>query len=155
LWSGSERRDSGTADDDVTLADRANRQRLPPNARVTARFDISPFPSIASSGRSLSQHNRRSPTQNPANRPQRSEPMHYLDANATQPLRPAARDAITAAFAVTGNPSSVHRAGQAVRRILEDAREAIASGFGGQPADLVFTSGGTEADALAIHALSG
>jgi cysteine desulfurase len=81
--------------------------------------------------------------------------MHYLDANAAQPLRPAAREAITAAFAVTGNPSSVHRAGQAVRRILEDAREAIASGFGGQPADLVFTSGGTEADALAIHALSG
>jgi hypothetical protein len=44
LWSGSERRDSGSADDDVTLADQANRQRLPPNARVTARFDISPFP---------------------------------------------------------------------------------------------------------------
>ena len=80
--------------------------------------------------------------------------MHYLDANASQPLRPAARDAVLAAFAVVGNPASVHRAGRGVRRILEDAREAIARGFGGQPGDLVFTAGGTEADATAIHAMS-
>jgi len=81
--------------------------------------------------------------------------MHYLDANATQPLRPAARDAVLAAFGVTGNPSSVHRPGRLVRRIMEDAREAIAGAFGGQPGDLVFTSGGTEADCLAIHAMAG
>lgn len=80
-------------------------------------------------------------------------PTHYLDANASEPLRPSARDAMLAALAVTGNPSSVHRAGRAARRVLEDAREAIAARFGGRPADLVFSSGGTEADAAAIHAL--
>jgi cysteine desulfurase len=79
--------------------------------------------------------------------------MHYLDANATEPLRPEARAAMAAALDVTGNPSSVHGAGRAARRIMEDAREALAARFGGRPADLVFTSGGTEADALAIHAL--
>src|ERR1700692_1042798 len=76
----------------------------------------------------------------------------YLDANATEPLRPAARAAMLAAFEVTGNPSSVHGAGRSARRILEDAREAIAGRFGGRAADLVFTSGGTEANALAVHA---
>lgn len=80
--------------------------------------------------------------------------MLYLDANATEPLRPEARTAMLAAMEVTGNPSSVHRAGRAARRMLEDAREAIAARFGVQPGNLVFTSGGTEADALAIHALS-
>jgi cysteine desulfurase len=79
--------------------------------------------------------------------------MTYLDANATEPLRPAAQAAVIAAFAVTGNPSSVHAAGRAARRLLEDARESLAARFGGRPAELVFTSGGTEADALAIHAL--
>jgi cysteine desulfurase len=77
----------------------------------------------------------------------------YLDANATEPLRPTARAAMLAAFEVTGNPSSVHGAGRAARRILEDARESIAGRFGGRAADLVFTSGGTEANALAVHAL--
>jgi cysteine desulfurase len=80
--------------------------------------------------------------------------VHYLDANATQPLRPAAREAVFAAFEVTGNASSVHRAGRAARRILEDGRELISRCFGGQPENLVFTSGGTEADAMAIRALS-
>jgi cysteine desulfurase len=79
--------------------------------------------------------------------------MHYLDANATEPLRPAARTALVAALDATGNPSSVHTAGRTARRIMEDAREALAARFGAHPADLVFTSGGTEADALAIHAL--
>ena len=79
--------------------------------------------------------------------------MHYLDANATEPLRPEARAAMAAALDVTGNPSSVHGAGRAARRVMEDARESLAVRFGGRPADLVFTSGGTEADALAIHAL--
>ena len=79
--------------------------------------------------------------------------VHYLDANSSEPLRPEARSAMLAALAVTGNPSSVHGAGRTARRLLEDAREGIAVRFGGRPADLVFTSGGTEADALAIHAL--
>ena len=79
--------------------------------------------------------------------------MTYLDANATEPLRPQARDALIVALAVTGNPSSVHAAGRAARRLLESARESLAARFGARPADLVFTSGGTEADALAVHGL--
>ncbi|GAB0116320.1 cysteine desulfurase family protein [Acidisoma sp. 7E03] len=78
----------------------------------------------------------------------------YLDANATEPLRPEARAAMLAAMEVTGNPSSIHGEGRAARRILEDAREVIAARFGGVARNLVFTAGGTEADALAIHGLS-
>jgi len=80
--------------------------------------------------------------------------MHYLDANATQPLRAEAKAAMLAALDMTGNPSSVHRAGRAVRRILEEARETLAARFGGSAASVIFTSGGTEANAMAIHALS-
>ena len=80
--------------------------------------------------------------------------MPYLDANATEPLRPAARAAVLAALDVTGNPSSVHGPGRAARRIVESARTALATRFGGRPEDLVFTSGATEANALAIHALA-
>ncbi len=79
--------------------------------------------------------------------------MTYLDANASEPLRPSARLALLEALDAAGNPSSVHQAGRAARRRLEDAREAIAARFGGRAANLVFTSGGTEADALAVHAL--
>ena len=79
--------------------------------------------------------------------------MVYLDANATEPLRPEARTAMVGALDLTGNPASIHAAGRAARRIQEDARETIAARFGTAPADIVFTSGGTEADALAIHAL--
>jgi len=79
--------------------------------------------------------------------------MIYLDANATEPLWPAARQATAAAMDEVGNPSSVHLAGRAARRRLEEAREAIAARFLGRPTDLVFTSGGTEADALAVHGL--
>jgi len=77
----------------------------------------------------------------------------YLDANASETLRPAARAAVLAALDLAGNPSSVHAAGRAARRMLEDAREVIAVRFGVTPADVVFTSGGTEANALAIRAL--
>jgi len=77
----------------------------------------------------------------------------YLDANATEPLRPAARAAMLAAFDITGNPSSVHTPGNAARRIVEDARETIAGLWGVRPNGVIFTSGGTEADALAIRAL--
>ncbi|MCX7382976.1 MAG: aminotransferase class V-fold PLP-dependent enzyme [Alphaproteobacteria bacterium] len=79
--------------------------------------------------------------------------MTYLDANATEPVRPEAVQAAIAAMAVTGNPSSVHGAGRAARRLLEAAREALAAQFGARAGDLVFTSGGTEADALAVHGL--
>ncbi len=79
--------------------------------------------------------------------------MHYLDANASEPLRPEAQNAMLAAFEITGNPSAVHEAGRAARRLLEDAREKIAATFGARGQDTVFTSGGTEADAIAMHAL--
>jgi cysteine desulfurase len=78
----------------------------------------------------------------------------YLDANATEPLRPEARAAAIAALDILGNPSSIHGEGRAARRLLEDAREAIGTRFGAAPRDVIFTSGGTEANALAIHGLS-
>lgn len=77
----------------------------------------------------------------------------YLDANATEPLRPEARSAVLAALDAGGNPSSVHGQGRAARRRLEDAREAVARRFGGRSGEVIFTSGGTEANALAIHGL--
>ncbi len=80
-------------------------------------------------------------------------PLAYLDANATEPLRPEARAAMLEALEITGNPASVHRAGQAARGMLERARERVAARFGARTADCVFTSGGTEANALAVHGL--
>jgi cysteine desulfurase len=78
--------------------------------------------------------------------------MIYLDANATEPLRPEARDAAIAAM-TAANPSSVHLPGRLARRILEDAREALGVKLHARPQDIVFTSGATEANVLAIHAL--
>jgi cysteine desulfurase len=80
-------------------------------------------------------------------------PRLYLDANATEPLRPEARAAVLAALDLVGNPSSVHAAGRAARRLLEGARENLAARFGGSPGELVFTAGGTEANALALRGL--
>ncbi|MBV9784484.1 MAG: aminotransferase class V-fold PLP-dependent enzyme [Acidisphaera sp.] len=80
--------------------------------------------------------------------------MAYLDANASEPLRPQAREAMLAALDVTGNPASVHAAGRAARRVVEQARETIARRFGASAESVVFTSGGTEADALAVHGLA-
>jgi cysteine desulfurase len=74
----------------------------------------------------------------------------YLDWNATTPLRPEARQAMAAAWEVAGNPSSVHAEGRQARRLVEDARAAIAAAVGARPQDVVFTSGGTEANALAL-----
>ena len=79
--------------------------------------------------------------------------MIYLDANATEPLRPEAREAALAALEQGGNPSSVHQAGRAARRILEEARERVANFANARPADVIFCAGATEADALAVHAL--
>ena len=79
--------------------------------------------------------------------------MAYFDANATEPLRPTARAAVLAAMETPGNPSSVHAAGRAARRMLEEARTRLAACFGAAPAGVVFTSGGTEANALALHGL--
>ncbi len=76
--------------------------------------------------------------------------MIYLDANASEPLRPEARAAMLAAADVVGNPASIHAAGRAARRVLEDARAALARRCGAAPDQVIFTSGGTEANALAI-----
>jgi cysteine desulfurase len=74
----------------------------------------------------------------------------YLDWNATAPLRPEAREAMAAAWDLSGNPSSVHAEGRHARRLVEDARAAVARAVGALPRNVVFTSGGTEANALAL-----
>jgi cysteine desulfurase len=74
----------------------------------------------------------------------------YLDWNATTPLRPEARAAMALAWDIAGNPSSVHAEGREARRLVEDARAIVARAVGGQPQNVVFTSGGTEANSLAL-----
>lgn len=77
--------------------------------------------------------------------------MIYLDHNATSPLRPEARAAMLRALEIGGNPSSVHAAGRAARAIVEDAREQVAAFAGAKPAEVLFTSGGAESNALALR----
>jgi cysteine desulfurase len=74
----------------------------------------------------------------------------YLDWNATTPLRPEAREAMTAAMDLSGNPSSVHAEGRRARKLVEDARATIAGAVGALARNVIFTSGGTEANALAL-----
>ena len=74
----------------------------------------------------------------------------YLDWNATAKLRPEAREAVLAALETGGNPSSVHGAGRGARRLVEQAREQVAALVGAMPREVVFTSGGTEANVLAL-----
>lgn len=76
----------------------------------------------------------------------------YLDHNATAPLRPEARAAVVAALDVVGNPSSVHAEGRRARAIIEEAREKVAGLVGARPAQVVFTSGATEANAWVMRA---
>ena len=76
--------------------------------------------------------------------------LAYLDWNATGRLRPEAREAVLEALEACGNPSSIHRAGRAARRFTERAREQVAALVGVEPRSVVFTSGGTEANALAL-----
>src|SRR5271169_4189101 len=77
--------------------------------------------------------------------------MTYLDHNATSPLRPEARAAMLRALDIAGNPSSVHAAGRAARAIVEEAREQVAAFAGARPAEVIFTSGGAESNALALR----
>jgi cysteine desulfurase len=78
----------------------------------------------------------------------------YLDHNATTPVLPAVLEAMTTVFRDDfGNASSVHAFGQAAKRRLEEARRQVAHALGAQPNEIVFTSGGTEADNLAILGL--
>lgn len=76
--------------------------------------------------------------------------MHYLDHAATTPLVPAARAALIETLDLVGNPSAVNAAGRAARRMVEEARERVAAALGAHPSEVIFTSGGTEADNLAI-----
>lgn len=77
--------------------------------------------------------------------------MIYLDHNATAPLKPAVAEAVSGALGVCGNPSSVHGAGRAARRVVEDGREAVAALVGAKSERVVFTAGGTEANNLALR----
>jgi len=79
----------------------------------------------------------------------------YLDHNATAPLRPEVREAVIDALVLNGNPSSVHAEGRAARAAIEQARAKVAKLVGASPANVIFTSGGTEANALALAAQSG
>lgn len=74
----------------------------------------------------------------------------YLDHNATTPLRPEAHEVMVAAMDLVGNPSSVHAEGRAAKALVERSREAILEALGASQSNLVFTSGATEAAALAL-----
>jgi cysteine desulfurase len=77
----------------------------------------------------------------------------YLDHAATTPLSAEALAALTRELSRTGNPSSLHSSGRRARRSVEDAREAIATAAGAHPSEVIFTSGGTESDNLAVKGL--
>ncbi|MEU3185610.1 cysteine desulfurase family protein [Streptomyces sp. NPDC006923] len=79
--------------------------------------------------------------------------MAYLDHAATTPMLPEAIEAMTAQFGFAGNASSLHAAGRRARRTVEEARETLAEALGARPSEVVFTSGGTEADNLAVKGL--
>jgi cysteine desulfurase len=77
----------------------------------------------------------------------------YLDYAATAPMPPEVIDAYTAALRLVGNPASIHRQGQDAKRVLEEAREAVASSLGADRVEVTFTGGGTEAVNLGIKGL--
>ena len=80
-------------------------------------------------------------------------PPVYLDHAATTPMHPAAIEAMTAALSTVGNASSLHTAGRAARRRMEESRESIAARLGARPSEVVFTAGGTESDNLAVKGI--
>ena len=77
----------------------------------------------------------------------------YLDHAATTPMLPAAAEAMTRQMVEVGNASSLHASGRRARRVVEESRETIARALGARPGDVVFTSGGTEADNLALKGM--
>ncbi|MGX7731138.1 cysteine desulfurase family protein [Rhodococcus sp. 2H158] len=91
-------------------------------------------------------------TSNPAGASGTSKTV-YLDHAATTPMLPAAVSAMTEVFATVGNASSLHGSGRAARRRIEEARESIAADLGARPSEVVFTSGGTEGDNLAVKGI--
>jgi cysteine desulfurase len=79
--------------------------------------------------------------------------MPYLDHAATTPMLPEAIAAVTATMAELGNPSSLHGAGRRARRRVEESREELAASLGARPSEVIFTSGGTESDNLAVKGI--
>ncbi|MCV7257302.1 cysteine desulfurase family protein [Mycobacterium shimoidei] len=79
--------------------------------------------------------------------------MAYLDHAATTPMHPAAVEAMTAVLRTVGNASSLHTAGRAARRRMEESRELIAAKLGARPSEVIFTAGGTESDNLAVKGI--
>ena len=77
----------------------------------------------------------------------------YLDHAATTPVLPQVIEAMAAEMAVVGNPSSLHTSGRRARRVVEESREQIAEAMGARPSEVLFTSGGTESDNLAVKGL--
>ena len=77
----------------------------------------------------------------------------YLDHAATTPMSPGALAAMTRELAQTGNPSSLHGAGRRAHRVMEESREQLAAAAGAHPSEVIFTSGGTESDNLALKGL--
>jgi cysteine desulfurase len=82
-----------------------------------------------------------------------NQPTVYLDHAATTPMLPTAVEAMTRHLTVVGNASSLHASGRKARRVVEESRETIARAIGARPSEVVFTSGGTESDNLAIKGL--
>ena len=76
--------------------------------------------------------------------------MHYLDHNATSPIRPESLLAVSHALGIGGNPSSIHANGRAARAVMEEARERVAALAGAKPDSVIFTSGATESCSLAL-----
>src|SRR4051794_35838127 len=79
--------------------------------------------------------------------------MPYLDHAATTPIHPEAAETMAAELAMPGNASSLHASGRRARRVVEESRESIAAAFGARPSEVVFTSGGTESDNLAVKGI--
>jgi len=82
-----------------------------------------------------------------------SSNMTYLDHAATTPMLPAVAQALAEQFTAVGNASSLHASGRAARRVVEESRESIAASLGARPSELIFTSGGTESDNLAVKGM--
>ena len=82
-----------------------------------------------------------------------TQPLVYLDHAATTPMLPAAVEAMTRQLTGVGNASSLHASGRGARRVVEESRETIAGVIGARPGDVVFTSGGTESDNLALKGI--
>ena len=77
----------------------------------------------------------------------------YLDHAATTPMHPDAIEAMSAVLGAVGNASSLHTAGRAARRRLEESRESLAACLGARPSEVIFTAGGTDSDNLAVKGI--